>query len=149
VKALLEDLVERVFGAQAEVQRCQIHKRRNAGEHVPERCRAEYDRRLRNAYAMSSYEEAQAALQKLWRQLCDLNPSAARSLEEGMEETLTLHRLGVPPQLRRSVSSTNLIESCLATVRHVTRNVKRWRSGGHIARWVAAGLWKPNESSAA
>lgn len=164
VKALLEDLVERgldcerrylvvidgakalraaverVFGARAEVQRCQLHKRRNVKDHLPEPCRADYDRQLRNAYALTSYPEAKAALRKLWRQLSGVNPSAARSLEEGMEETLTLHRLGVAPLLRRSLSSTNLIESCLATVRHVTRNVKRWRGGDHIARWTAAGL---------
>lgn len=164
VKALLEDLVdrglnreprylvvidgakalraavERVFGAQAEAQLCQIHKRRNVKEHLPEPCRAEYDRRLRNAYALTDCAEAKAALQWLWRQLCEVNPSAARSLEEGMEETLTLHRLGVEPLVRRSLASTNLIESCLATVRHITRNVKRWRGGDHIARWAAAGL---------
>ena len=132
--------VERIFGAQAEVQRCQIHKVRNVVEHLPEGCRADWKRRLRNAYAMISYEEAEAALEKLWRQLVEINPSAARSLEEGMEETLTLHRLGVAPLRRRSLSSTNLIESCLSTVRRVTRNVKRWRGGTHIARWTAAGL---------
>ena len=163
-KALLEDLVERgldcerrylvvidgskalraavakVFGAQAEVQRCQLHKRRNVKDHLPEPCRADYDRQLRNAYALTSYDEAQAALQRIWRQLCEVNPSAARSLEEGMEETLTLHRLGVGPLLRRSLASTNIIESCLSTVRHVARNVKRWQGGDHIARWTAAGL---------
>jgi len=111
------------------VQRCQLHKRSNVKDHLPEHCRAEYDRWLRNAYALADYGEAKAALQKLWRQLCEVNPSAARSLEEGMEETLTLHRLGVAPLLRRSLSSTNLIESCLSTVRHVTRNVKRWQGG--------------------
>lgn len=164
VKALLEDLVERgldlgrrylvvidgskalraaverVFGRQAEVQRCQVHKRRNVKDHLPEPCRADYDRQLRNAYALTSYPEAKAALERLWRQLCEVNPSAARSLEEGLEETLTLHRLGVAPLLRRSLSSTNLIESCLSTVRHLTRNVKRWRGGDHVARWTAAGL---------
>ena len=118
--------------------RCQIHKVRNVVEHLPEGCRADWKRRLRNAYAMISYEEAEAALEKLWRQLVEINPSAARSLEEGMEETLTLHRLGVAPLRRRSLSSTNLIESCLSTVRRVTRNVKRWRGGTHIARWTAA-----------
>ena len=163
-KALLEDLVERglsqerrylfvldgskalraavdkVFGARAEVQRCQIHKRRNVNDHLPEHCRAEYDRRLRNAYAMSSYADAKQALERLWRQLCEVNPSAARSLEEGMEETLTLHRLEVAPLLRRSLATTNLIESCLSTVRHVARNVKRWQGGEHVARWTATGL---------
>ncbi len=164
VKALLEDLVERgldlrrrylvvidgakalragverVFGAQAEVQRCQIHKAENVVGHLPEGCRADCKRRLRNAYAMTGYAEAKAALEKLWRQLCEINPSAARSLEEGMEETLTVHRLGVGPLLRRTLSSTNPIESCLGTLRQVTRNVKRWQGGDHIARWTATGL---------
>ena len=132
--------VEKVFGERAEVQRCQLHKRRNVKDHLPEACRADYDRQLRNAYAMASYEDAQAALEKLFRQLERINPSAAHSLEEGLEETLTLHRLEVGPLLRRSLSSTNLIESCLSTVRHVARNVKRWQGGDHIARWTAAGL---------
>ena len=164
VKALLEDLVERgldrarrylfvldgskalragverVFGEQAEVQRCQFHKVENVVGHLPESCRADWRRRMRNAYAMTDYAAANAALEKLWRQLCEINPSAARSLEEGMEETLTLHRLGVGPLLRRTLSTTNTIESCLSTVRHVTRNVKRWQGGDHIARWTAAGL---------
>ena len=136
----LRAAVEKVFGAQAEVQRCQLHKRRNVKDHLPKECQADYDRQLRNAYAMTSYEEAKAALGKLFRQLERINPSAARSLEEGMEETLTLHRLGVGPLLRRSLASTNIIESCLGTVRHVARNVKRWQGGDHIARWTATGL---------
>lgn len=171
VKALLEDLVERgldrsrrflvvidgakalraavdrVFGAETQVQRCQLHKRRNVREPLPEHARADVDRRLRNAYAMTSYAEAKTALERIWRQLCEVNPSAARSLEEGMEETLTLHRLGVAPILRRSLSSTNLIESCLSTVRHVARNVKRWRGGTHLARWVATGLLEAERKS--
>ncbi len=136
----LRAAVEKVFGSRAEVQRCQLHKRRNVRDHLPEGCRADYDRQLRNAYAMTSYEDARAALEKLFRQLERINPSAARSLEEGMEETLTLHRLGISPLLRRSLATTNLIESCLSTVRHVARNVKRWQGGDHIARWTAAGL---------
>jgi transposase-like protein len=136
----LRAAVEKVFGARAEVQRCQLHKRRNVKDHLPEGCRADYDRQLRNAYAMTSYEDAKAALEKIFRQLERINPSAARSLEEGMEETLTLHRLGVGPLLRRSLSTTNIIESCLSTVRHVARNVKRWQGGDHLARWTAAGL---------
>ena len=132
--------VEKVFGTRAEVQRCQLHKRRNVKDHLPEPCRADYDRQLRNAYALTGHPEARAALEKIFRQLERINPSAARSLEEGLEETLTLHRLGVGSLLRRSLSSTNLIESCLSTVRHVARNVKRWQGGDHLARWVAAGL---------
>jgi Transposase, Mutator family. len=83
-----------------EVQRCQIHKRRNVKEYLPENCQKDYDRRMRNAYAMSSYTEAKAALQKIFRQLERINPSAARSLEEGLEETLTVHRLGIGAVLR-------------------------------------------------
>jgi transposase-like protein len=136
----LRAAVEKIFGARAEVQRCQLHKRRNVRDHLPEGCRPDYDRQLRNAYAMTRYEDAKAALEKIFRQLERINPSAARSLEEGMEETLTLHRLGVGPLLRRSLATTNIIESCLSTVRHVARNVKRWQGGDHIARWTAAGL---------
>lgn len=136
----LRAAVEKVFGERAEVQRCQLHKRRNVKDHLPEGCRADYDRQSRNAYAMSNYEDAKAALEKIFRQLERINPSAARSLEEGMEETLTLHRLGVGPLLRRSLATTNIIESCLSTVRHVARNVKRWQGGDHVARWTAAGL---------
>jgi transposase-like protein len=136
----LRAAVEKVFGARAEVQRCQLHKRRNVRDHLPEDCRADYDRQLRNAYAMTRYEDAKAALEKLFRQLERINPSAARSLEEGLEETLTLHRLGVSTLLRGSLSTTNIIESCLSTVRHVARNVKRWQGGDHLARWTAAGL---------
>lgn len=136
----LRAAVEKVFGKRAEVQRCQLHKRRHGKDHLPESCRADYDRQLRNAYAMASYEDARAALGKIFRQLERINPSAARSLEEGLEETLTLHRLGVGALARRSLSSTNLIESCLSTVRHVARNVKRWQGGDHMARWAAAGM---------
>jgi transposase-like protein len=136
----LRAAVDRVFGQQAEVQRCQIHKRRNVKEHLPESCQADYDRRIRNAYTMTNYGDAKEALGKIVRQLQGINPSAARSLEEGLEETLTLHRLGVGPKLRRSLSTTNPIESCLSIVQRVARNVKRWREGDQSLRWTATGL---------
>lgn len=165
-KALLEDLVERglqtdrrylwvldgskalraavdkVFGHRAEVQRCHLHKIRNVLDHLPQDRRPDWRRRLQNAYHLSDYRQAREALRKIWRQLSHINPSAARSLEEGMEETLTLHRLGASPLLRRSLNSTNVIESCLSTVRHVCRNVKHWQGGDHILRWTATGLWE-------
>jgi putative transposase len=87
--------IERVFGERAEVQRCQIHKRRNVTEHLPKNAQGDYDRRIRKAYAMTDYAAAKAELQKIFRQLERINPSAAHSLEEGMEETLTVHRFGV------------------------------------------------------
>ncbi len=132
--------IEKVFGERAEVQRCQIHKRRNVKDHLPENCQKDYDRRIRNAYAMTHYEEARAELEKIVRQLERINPSAAHSLEEGLEETLTVHRWGVSERLRRTLSSTNPIESCLSTVERVARNVKRWREGDQSLRWTATGL---------
>src|SRR5438309_458579 len=86
---------------------CQIHKRRNVKEYLPENCQKDYDRRMRNAYAMNHYAEAKEALQKIFRQLERINPSAARSLEEGLEETLTVHRLGIGAVLRRKLATTN------------------------------------------
>jgi putative transposase len=132
--------VERVFGDRVEVQRCQIHKRRNVREYLPENCQKDYDRRMRNAYAMSNYTEAKGALEKIFQQLERINPSAARSLEEGLEETLTVHRLGIGGVLRRKLATTNPIESCLSTVQRVARNVKRWREGNQPLRWTATGL---------
>ena len=136
----LRAAIERVFGARAEVQRCQLHKRRNVAEYLPKNAQGDYDRRIRNAYAMTNYAEAKAELEKIFRQLERVNPSAARSLEEGMEETLTVHRLGVGELLRRSLATTNPIESCLSTVERVARNVKRWHGGDQPLRWTATGL---------
>ena len=78
---------------------------------------------MRNAYAMNNYVEAKEALQRIFRQLERINPSAARSLEEGLEETLTVYRLGVGAVLRRKLAATNQIESCLSTVQRVARNL--------------------------
>ena len=122
------------------IQRCQVHKRRNVVDHLPDEHKAEVRRKMQNAYAMTDYAEAKRALDRLHRELMDLNPSAARSLEEGMEETLTVHKLRVPEQLRRTLCCTNVIESAFSIVETVCRNVKRWRDGDHIERWVGSGL---------
>ena len=132
--------IERVFGGRAEVQRCQIHKRRNVKEHLPKSAQRDTDRRIRNAYAMTDYTAAKAELEKIFRQLERINPSAARSLEEGLEETLTVHRLGVGTLLRQTPASSNPIESCFSIVEKVARNGKRWRAGNHALRWTATGL---------
>ena len=132
--------IERVFGGRAEVQRCQIHKRRKVKEHLPKSAQRDTDRRIRNAYAMTDYTAAKAELEKIFRQLERINPSAARSLEEGLEETLTVHRLGVGTLLRQTLASSNPIESCFSIVEKVARNVKRWRAGNHALRWTATGL---------
>jgi transposase-like protein len=122
------------------IQRCRVHKRRNVVDHLPDEYRADVRRKMQNAYAMTEYAEAKRALDRLHRELMDLNPSAARSLEEGMEETLTVHKLRVPEQLRRTLCCTNVIESAFSIVETVCRNVKRWRDGDHIERWVGSGL---------
>jgi putative transposase len=132
--------VRRLAGEAALLQRCQVHKRRNVVDHLPEEHKTAVKKKLQNAYAMTEYADAKRALERVHRELMELNPSAARSLEEGMEETLTVHRLRVPSQLRRTLASTNVIESAFSIVETVCRNVKRWRAGDHIERWVGSGL---------
>ena len=136
----LHAAVRRHAGEAAFIQRCQVHKKRNVVDHLPDEHKADVKRKLQNAYAMSVYADAKRALDRLHRELMDLNPSAARSLEEGMEETLTVHKLRVPEQLRRSLCCTNVIESAFSIVETVCRNVKRWRPGDQIERWVGSGL---------
>ena len=89
---------------------------------------------------MEDYAGAKQALTKLHRELMDLNPSAARSLGEGLEETLTVHRLRVPPLLRQTLASTNVIESAFSVVERVCKNVKRWQDGDQRERWIGSGL---------
>jgi len=132
--------VRKHAGEAALLQRCQVHKKRNVVDHLPDEHKADVRRKMQNAYAMAEYADAKRALDRLHRELMDLNPSAARSLEEGMEETLTVHKLRVPDQLRRTLCCTNVIESAFSIVETVCRNVKRWRDGDHIERWVGSGL---------
>lgn len=136
----LHTAVRRYAGESAFIQRCQVHKKRNVVDHLPEEHKAEVRRKLQNAYWMADYEDAKRALERLQHELMHLNPSAARSLEEGLEETLTVHRLRVPDQLRRTLSCTHVIESAFSIVETVCRNVKRWRDGDQIERWVGSGL---------
>ncbi len=136
----LHAAVRRHAGEAAFVQRCQVHEKRNVLDHLPDEHKPAVKRKLQAAYAMADYDEAKRALERLHRELMDLNPSAARSLGEGLEETLTVHKLRVPDQLRRSLASTNVIESAFSVVETVCRNVKRWRDGDQIERWVGSGL---------
>ena len=132
--------VRKHAGEAAFLQRCQVHKKRNVVDHLPDEHKADVRRKMQNAYAMAEYADAKRALEQLHRELMDLNPSAARSLEEGMEETLTVHKLRAPDQLRRTLCCTNVIESAFSIVETVCRNVKRWRDGDHIEHWVGSGL---------
>ena len=115
-------------------------QRRNVLDHLTEEQKPGVAKRLNAAYALEDYGAAKQALQVLHRELMDINPSAARSLGEGMEESLTVHRLHLPMQLRKTMSSTNVIESAFSIVEQVCRNVKRWHGGDQRERWVESGL---------
>jgi putative transposase len=132
--------VKKYAGESAAIQRCQVHKRRNVLDHLTDEQKPAVAKRLNAAYALEDYAAAKQALNQLHRELMDLNPSAARSLGEGMEETLTVHRLHVPMQLRKTLASTNVIESAFSIVERVCRNVKRWHGGDQRERWVGSGL---------
>jgi putative transposase len=132
--------VRKYCGDSSPVLRCQLHKRRNIVGHFADEEQSGWDRRLANAYDLRGYKEAKAALLRIQDELNHVNPSAARSLEEGMEETLTLHRLKVPVEIWKTLRSTNVIESAFSIVRVICRNVKRWRPGNQIERWVGSGL---------
>jgi putative transposase len=132
--------VRQVLGAGAVVQRCQRHKERNVADHLPERERPWVRRKLRRAWDDPDHGAALAALQALARQLEVAHPGAAGSLREGLAETLTVTRLGLRGRLRATMASTNPCESMIEIVRHIQRNVKRWRSGEMRLRWTAAGM---------
>lgn len=136
----LSTAVKKYAGASASIQRCQVHKRRNVLDHLSDEQKPSVARKLNAAYALEDHATAKLALNRLHRELMDLNPSAARSLEEGMEETLTVHRLHIPSQLRKTLASTNVIESAFSIVERVCSNVKRWHGGDQRERWVGSGL---------
>jgi transposase-like protein len=136
----LHAAVKKYAGESAPIQRCQVHKRRNVLDHLTDEQRSVVAKKLNAAYALEDYVAAKQALNGLHRELMHLNPSAARSLAEGLEETLTVHRLNVPPQLRLTLASTNVIESAFSIVERVCLNVKRWHAGDQRERWVGSGL---------
>lgn len=163
VQALLDDLVERgldpslprlfvvdgakalskairnTFGIAAAIQRCQVHKGRNIIERLPEHMHAGVKKVLRQAWEQDDAEKAERMLRNLARRLKDYE-GVSGSILEGMDEILTVVRLGLPEQLRRSLACTNIIENALGTVRRVSRNVTRWRNGAMALRWTATGL---------
>ena len=122
------------------IQRCQLHKIRNVKDHLPQRLRSSVGRKMTDAYHAPSALEAEAALLALAKELDRTHPGAADSLREGLHETLTVLRLGVPPTLARTLRSTNCIESMISVCREHAGNVKRWRDGQMALRWCAAGM---------
>ena len=136
----LRKAVRATFGDAALVQRCQVHKMRNILEYRNDRQRPWAQAILRRAYQSADVKTAQRLLLDLARRLETEYPSAAASVREGLDETLTVLTLNLSARLRRSLATTNAAESLLSRTRHVQRNVKRWRSGQMMLRWVAAGV---------
>lgn len=133
--------VRAVFGANAAIQRCRVHKLRNILDKLPAKYHWIIATRLRAAWGMNTYAEAKAAIDEVLVLLDNLSELAANSLREGLEETLTLHRLDVPPQLRVSLYSTNPIENVFSSVSSQVTRVRNWKSGdGMATRWAATFL---------
>jgi putative transposase len=129
-----------VFGDRAEVQRCQVHKQRNVLEHLPEERRPQVRSVLAQAYRAQTYETGLRQLENLAKSLDDAHPGAAASLREGLEETLTVKRLGLSGALERSLATTNPIENLNSSIRRISGRVRRCRGGSMALRWVGAAV---------
>jgi len=136
----LRKAVDHLFGRAAWVQRCQVHKARNILEYLPDRDRPWVHAILRRAYGCGDPVKAKRLLNDLARRLEDDFPSAAASVREGLEETLTVLVLPISDRLRRTLTTTNPIESLMSRARHLHRNVRRWRNGKMIIRWMTAAV---------
>jgi transposase-like protein len=136
----LRSAVKKVFRDRALVHRCQWHKRENVVSYLPKSEQADWRRRLQRAYNRPKYDEALAALEKLHAELEDRNQSAAGSLAEGLEETLTLHRLDVYALLGRSFKTTNCLESVNALVEERCAKIDHWKNSSQRQRWLATAL---------
>ena len=138
----LRKAVADVFGDQALVQRCLLHKLRNILSYLPPVRQAEARRRLKAAWGLEHHDEARAELKRVHRWMADISVSAAESLTEALDETLTVHRLGVSGALRSTLVTTNPIESAFDIVKHNARRVKRWNGASMVLRWAGTGLLK-------
>ena len=136
----LHKAVTQTFGSAALIHRCQVHKLRNILEHLPEGQRPWVRAIVARAYKQGDIAPARRLLQDLARRLEDPYPSAAASVREGLEETLTVLTLKLSDRLRQSLATTNAIESLISRSRQVKRNVKRWRGGQMVLRWTAAAI---------
>lgn len=136
----LRKAISELFGAAAVVQRCQVHKRRNVLEHLPESTQPSVRRAMQQAYDTPDADLARRQLERLARSLEREHPGAAGSLREGLEETLTLQRLGITDSLYRTLRSTNAIENLNGSVMHFARNVRRWKDASMMLRWIGTGL---------
>ena len=136
----LTKAIRSTFGRHTPIQRCQVHKARNVIDRLPKPLHAPARKALRQAWEIDDADKAERLLRHLARRLDQQAPGVAASILEGLDEMLTVNRLGLPAQLRRSLACTNSIENVMGTVRRVCRNVKRWRNAAMALRWTAAGM---------
>ncbi len=136
----LTKAIRRTFGRDTPIQRCQVHKARNIAERLPKALQAPVRRALRQAWELDDAAKAERLLRNLARTLEPRAPGAAAAILEGLDEILTVVRLGLPRELRRSLACTNIVENILGSVRRVCRNVKRWRNASMALRWTAAAM---------
>jgi transposase-like protein len=142
----LRRAIREVFGQRAEVQRCQWHKRENVVSYLPKADQKKWRKKLQRAYQEPTYEAAKERLTDLHAELQQINRTAANSLQEGLEETLTLHRLGLFEELGRSLKTTNCIENLMGEVQGHIDNVKRWHHSPQRHQWMALALMESESS---
>ena len=136
----LKKAVRNTFGKHTPIQRCQVHKSRNILDRLPKGFHATAKKALRQAWEMDNADKGENLLRNLARRLENEAPGVSGSILEGIDDILTVTRLGLPEELRRSLACTNIIENMMGTIRRVTRNVKRWRNAKMALRWTAAGM---------
>jgi len=136
----LSKAIRATFGKDSLIQRCQVHKARNIMDRLPKELHAPTRRALRQAWELDDADKAERLIRNLARRLDQERPGVAASILEGLDEILTVVRLRLPIELRRSLACTNIAENMMGTIRRVTRNVKRWRNGKMALRWVAAAM---------
>jgi len=136
----LHKVVKQTFGEEVRIQRCQRHKIENVKGHLPKEFHSSVELTMRQAYQSDNIDTARRILTNLSGRLKMEHPGAARSVLEGLDETLTVISLGLPKTLRKSLQTTNVIESALSIAEDIARNVKRWRSGSMALRWIATGF---------
>ena len=141
----LSKAIRRSFGSHTPIQRCQVHKARNITERLPKALHATVRRALRQAWELDDADKAEKLIRNLAKRLEREAPGVAASILEGIDEILTVTRLGLPNELRRSLACTNIIENMMGTIRRVCRNVKRWRSPAMALRWTAAAMLEANK----
>jgi transposase-like protein len=136
----IKKAIEHKFSVYALIQRCRWHKRENVVAYLDEAQKVVFRRRLQEAYAQTTYKEAKSALVQLHQELEKFNASAGNSLMEGLEETLTIHQLGLSPELAKNLSTTNCIEGVMSLLGSYTDKVDRWHNSYQILRWTGMGL---------